>query len=50
MPFEWAIVGVESGLLFITLADADQVVCMVEVNFQIDSCLAQAVEEVGDAG
>ena len=49
-PFEGAIAGVESGFPFIALSDMDQVVCVMEVDFRIESCLSQAVEEVGDAG
>ena len=49
-PFKGAIAGAESGLPFITLTDADQVECMVEVDFQIDSCLIWAVKEVRDLG
>ena len=50
MPFEGAIAGTESGFPFIALSDTDQVVRVMEVDFCIESCLAQAVEEVGDAG
>ena len=50
MPFEGAIVGAERGFPFIALLDMDQVVRMTEVDFHIESCLARAVEEVGDAG
>ena len=50
MPFEGAIVGAESGFPFIALLDMDQVVHVTEVDFRIESCLSQAVEEVGDAG
>ena len=49
-PFEGAVAGAESGFPFIALSDTDQVVRMTEVNFRIESCLSQAVEEVGDAG
>ena len=49
-PFEGAIVGVESGFPFVPLSDTDQVVCVTEVNFCVESCLLWAVEEVGDAG
>ena len=40
----------KSSLPFIALTDVDQMVCMAEVDFQIDSCFMWAVEEVGDAG
>ena len=50
MPFEGAIAGVESGFPFVTLSDMDQVVRVMEVNFCIESCLLQAVEEVRDVG
>ena len=49
-PFEGAIVGAESSFSFIALSDMDQVVRMTEVNFRIESCLSQAVEEVEDVG
>ena len=50
MPFEGAVVGAESCFPFIALSDMDQVVCVMEVNFCIESCLAWAVKEVRDAG
>ena len=50
MPFEGAIAGMESSFPFIALMDMDQVVCVMEVNFCIESCLPRAVKEVGDAG
>ena len=50
MPFEGAIAGVESSFPFIALLDTDQVVRMTEVDFCIESCLSQAVKEVGDVG
>ena len=50
MPFKGAIAGAESGFPFVTLSDMDQVVRMMEVDFCIESCLSQAVEEVGDVG
>ena len=49
-PFEGAIAGAESGFPFIALSDMDQVVHVTEVNFCIESCLSQAVKEVGDVG
>ena len=49
-PFKRAIVGMESSFPFIALTDTDQVVCMTEVNFCIESCLSWAVKEVGDVG
>ena len=42
--------GVESGFPFIALSDMDQVVCVMEVNFCIESCLLWAVKEVRDVG
>ena len=48
--FEGAIVGAESSFPFVALSDMDQVVRMMEVNFCIQSCLLQAVKEVGDVG
>ena len=42
--------GAESSFLFVTLSDMDQVVRVMEVNFCIESCLSQAVEEVRDMG
>ena len=49
-PFEGAVVGVESSFPFVALLDIDQVVCMTEVDFRIESCLSWAVKEVRDAG
>ena len=40
----------ESHLPFVALSDLDQMVGMLEVNFQIDLGLAWAVEEVGNVG
>ena len=50
VPFEGAVVGAESSFPFIAFLDMDQVVCMTEVNFHIESCLLWAVEEVRDVG
>ena len=47
-PFKGAIAGAESGFPFVALSDTDQVVRVMEVDFRIESCLSQAVEEVGD--
>ena len=49
-PFEGAVAGAESSFPFIAFSDMDQVVRVMEVNFCIESCLSQAVKEVGDAG
>ena len=49
-PFEGAVAGAESSFPFVALSDMDQVVCVTEVNFHIESCLSWAVKEVGDAG
>ena len=49
-PFKGAVAGAESGFPFIALSDMDQVVCVMEVDFHIESCLSWAVEEVRDAG
>ena len=48
-PFEGAIAGAESGFPFVALSDTDQVVCVTEVDFRIESCLSRAVKEVRDA-
>ena len=45
-PFEGAIASPESRLPFVTLSDLDQMVGVLEVNFQIDFGLAWAVKEV----
>ena len=50
MPFEGAVAGVESSFPFIAVLDTDQVVCVMEVDVCIESCLSQAVKEVGDVG
>ena len=42
-PFKGAVAGAESCFPFVTLVDMDQMVCMMEVDFQIESCLTQAV-------
>ena len=42
--------GAESGFPFVALSDMDQVVCVTEVDFHIESCLLWAVKEVRDAG
>ena len=47
--FKGAVAGAESCLPFITLMDTDQMVHVMKVDFQIESCCMQAVEEVGDA-
>ena len=49
-PFKGAVAGVESSFPFVALLDTDQVVCVMEVDFRIKSCLSWAVEEVGDVG
>ena len=48
-PFKGAVASLESCLPFVTLLDSDQMVGMLEVDFQIDFGLAQAVKEVGNA-
>ena len=40
VPFKGAIASSESHLTFIALLDLDQMVCMLEVDFQIDFGLA----------
>ena len=42
-PFKGAVAGVESGFPFIALSDTDQVVCVTEVDFCIETCLLWAV-------
>ena len=49
VPFEGAVVSPESRLPFVALSDLDQMVGMLEVDFQIDFGLVQAVKEVGNA-
>ena len=49
-PFEGAVAGAESGFPFISLSNMDQVVCVIEVDFCVESCLLWAVEEVGYVG
>ena len=49
VPFEGAVVSPESHLPFVALSDLDQMVGMLEVDFQIDFGLVQAVKEVGNA-
>ena len=50
VPSKGGIAGVESSFPFIAFLDMDQVVCVMEVDFRIESCLSRAVKEVGDAG
>ena len=47
-PFEGAIASPESRLPFVALSDLDQMVGVLEVNFQIDFGLAWAVKEVSN--
>ena len=44
MPFKRAVASAKSDLPFIALANMDQVVRVMEVNFCIESHLVQAVE------
>ena len=41
MPLEGAVAGMESGFQSIALSDMDQVVCVMEVDFCIESCLVR---------
>ena len=47
-PFKGAVVSPESRLPFVALSDSDQMVGVLEVDFQIDFGLAWAVEEVSN--
>ena len=49
MPFEGAVASPESCLPYIALLYSDQMVGVLEVDFQIDFGLVQAVEEVSNA-
>jgi len=47
-PFIGAIVSVEGSFPFITRSDADQMVCMSEIDLGIDGRVAGTIKEVGD--
>jgi hypothetical protein len=40
----------EGGLPFISSGDADQMICMPEINLGVDPCNTQGIQEVGDSG
>ncbi|KIM55473.1 hypothetical protein SCLCIDRAFT_134567 [Scleroderma citrinum Foug A] len=46
IPLEETIPHVEHGFPFITFCNADQVVCMVEIDLRVDLGLARGIEEV----
>ena len=46
IPLEGTIPRAERGFPFITFCNADQVVCMVEINLRVDLGLARGIEEV----
>ena len=48
-PFEGAVAGVEGGFLFVTFMDSNEVVDVLQIDFDIHRGRLQAVEEVGDA-
>ena len=48
MPFEGAVASPENHLPFVALLDSDQVVGVLEVDFQIDFGLVWAVKEVSN--
>ena len=45
-PFKGSVSGAECGLLFITLSDTDQVICVLEVEFRVDSGLSWDIKEI----
>jgi len=47
-PFIAAIASVEGSFPFITQSNADQMVCMSEINLGIDDHMAGRIKEVGD--
>jgi len=47
-PFIGAIASVEGSFPFITQSDADQMVCMLEIDLGIDGRMAGRIKEVGD--
>ncbi|KIM57758.1 hypothetical protein SCLCIDRAFT_129827, partial [Scleroderma citrinum Foug A] len=46
IPLEGTIPCVEHSFLFIAFCNADQVVCMAEINLRVDLGLARGIEEV----
>ena len=47
-PLERSTTSPESSLPFISCCNANQVVCMPEVNFVVDSCFSWCVEQIGN--
>jgi len=47
-PFIGAIASAEGSFPFITWSDADQMVCMSEIDLGINGCTAGRIKEVGD--
>ena len=50
IPLEGPISRAECGFPFITFGNADQVVCMAQINLRVDLGLARGIKEVGDKG
>jgi len=49
-PFKGAIVSLECGFPFVTFADSDKMVGMLEVNVGEHSCFTWTVKEIRDLG
>ena len=47
-PLEGSITSPEGGLPFVSCCNANQMVCMPEVNFGVDSCFSWCVEQIGN--
>ena len=49
-PLVGAVSGSEGHFPLVTISNANQMVCMLKVDFGVDLCLARRVEQVGDEG
>ena len=49
-PLVGAVSGSEGRFPLITISNANQMVCMLKVNFGVDLCSARTVKQVGDKG
>ena len=49
-PFKGAIASLECGFPFVTFADWDKMVGVLEVNVGEQSCFSWTVQEIGDPG
>ena len=49
-PLEGAIAGTEGGLPFVSISDADQMICILEIELGVDLSFAWGFEQVGGRG